>query len=68
MTVGVRIKGSPPTFTGGPCPYYSFDHRGWLPCAIAWDPETGRFTRLEAFTTWREAEEASRFLARSTAC
>lgn len=33
---------------------------------IAWDPETGRFTRVEGpdgFTTWQEAEEASRFLS-----
>jgi hypothetical protein len=53
----------------GPCPYYSFPHRGWLPCAIAWDPETGRFTRVEGpdgFTTREEAEEASRLVSHGT--
>lgn len=36
----------------------------------AWDPETGIFTRVEgpdAFTTWGEAEEASRFLGQRIA-
>jgi hypothetical protein len=38
----------------GSCPYYSFTLHGWVPCLVAWDPETGRFTRVEgpdAFTT-----------------
>jgi hypothetical protein len=49
----------------GPAPYYSFTLHGWVPCLVTWDPETGRFTRVEgpdAFTTSDEAEEASRFL------
>jgi hypothetical protein len=51
-----------------PAPYYSFIRHGWVPCVVAWDPETGRFTRVEgpdAFTTWGEAEEASPFLLRA---
>jgi hypothetical protein len=37
----------------------------WIPCVIAWDPETGEFRRAEraeGFTTWEEADGASRFL------
>ena len=52
-------------FAGGPAPYFCLYRRAWIPCAIAWDSETGQFTRVEgadAFTTWEEAEEASRFL------
>jgi len=53
------------TFAGGRGPYFSLELRGWIPCAIAWDPATGIFTRVEGpdgFTTWEEASEASRFL------
>jgi hypothetical protein len=49
----------------GPAPYFCLYRRAWIPSVIAWDSETGRFTRVEGpdgFTTWEEAEEASRFL------
>ena len=49
----------------GPAPYFDLSRRGWVPCVVRWDPETGRFTRVEGpdgFSTWEEAEEASRFL------
>ena len=29
------------------CPYFDLSRRAWIPCAIAWDPKTGRFTRVE---------------------
>ena len=48
-----------------PAPYYCFHRAAWIPCVSGWDPVTGRFTHVEGpdgFTTWREAEEASRFL------
>ena len=43
----------------GSAPYFSLALRGWVPCVVSWDPETGRFTRVEGpdgFTTWEEAE------------
>ena len=46
-------------------PYFSLAHAGWIPSVLTWDRATGIFTRVdgpEAFTTWREAEVASRFL------
>jgi hypothetical protein len=49
--------------TLGSAPYFDLARRGWVPCVVSWDPETGRFTRVEgpdAFTTWSEAKEASR--------
>jgi hypothetical protein len=53
---------------GWVAPYYSLSRRAWIPCVVRWDAESGEFTRAEGpdgFATWREAEEASRFLARS---
>lgn len=47
-------------------PYFSLARAGWIPCVVTWDAETGEFARVEGpngFATWREAEEASRFLA-----
>ena len=38
----------------GPAPYFCLYRGAWIPLAIAWDPETGRFTRVEGpdgFTT-----------------
>jgi len=38
----------------------------FVPCIIAWDPETGEFKSIEGpmgFSTWDEAEEADRFLS-----
>lgn len=48
-----------------PAPYFSFALDDWVPCVVTWEAETGAFWRVEgpdAFTTWNEAEEASRFL------
>jgi len=39
------------------------------PCIIAWDAETDEFRRVEGpegFTTWEEADKASRFLLRTS--
>ena len=47
------------------CPYPSLTRGGWIPAVVMWDPATGFFSRVEgpdAFTTWHEADEASRFL------
>ncbi|MBI3827305.1 MAG: hypothetical protein HY294_15030 [Candidatus Rokubacteria bacterium] len=49
-------------------PCYSFALAAWIPCVVGWDPETGVLERVEGpvgFPTWREAQEASRFLARA---
>jgi hypothetical protein len=46
------------------CPYLSLNLGGWVPSVLTWDPVTGLFERVDgpdAFTTWREADEASRF-------
>jgi hypothetical protein len=46
-------------------PYFSLARGAWIPCVIWWDPETEYFHRVEGpdgFTTWGEADEASRFL------
>jgi hypothetical protein len=45
--------------------YFSLSRAAWIPCVIAWDAETGEFRRdkgPEGLTTWKEADEASRFL------
>jgi hypothetical protein len=47
--------------------YFSLSRAAWIPCVIAWDPENGEFRRVEgpeSFTTWEEADEASRGGAR----
>jgi hypothetical protein len=47
------------------CPYPWLTRGGWIPAVVMWDPATGFFSRVEgpdAFTTWHEADEASRFL------
>jgi hypothetical protein len=47
------------------CPYFSLTRGGWVPVVATQDPETGIFHHVEgpdAFTTWHEADEASRFL------
>jgi hypothetical protein len=47
------------------CPYFSLACGGWVPAVVTRDPETGFFHRVErpdAFTRWRENDEASRFL------
>src|SRR5262249_15871421 len=47
--------------------YSLLPRASWTPCVIAWDAETGEFRRVEGpegLTTWEEADEASRFLAR----
>lgn len=49
-------------------PYFSLAHATWLACLIEWDSETDEVRRWEGFQTfanYREALEASRFLARS---
>jgi len=46
-------------------PYFCFLRGGWLPAVWTWDKRTGFFDHVEGpdtFTTWREADEASRFL------
>jgi hypothetical protein len=51
-----------------PAPYFCLARGLFIPYAIAWDPVSGLFQRLEGpdgFTTWDKAEEASRFLAHS---
>lgn len=49
-------------------PYFSLVRATWIACVVEWDSETGDFRRLEgfqAFASYHEALEASRFLARS---
>jgi len=49
--------------------YFSLSRAVWIPCVIRWDAETGEFRRVEGpegFATWEEADEASRFLLRSS--
>jgi hypothetical protein len=51
---------------GFPAPYFSLARAAWLPCVATWDAATGEFRRVEGargFETYREAVEASRFLA-----
>jgi|SRR5215471_7319024 len=46
-------------------PYFCFIRGGWVPAVIERDSDTGIVQRGEgpnAFATWREADEASRFL------
>lgn len=48
-------------------PYFSLVRATWIACAVEWDSETGEVRRLEgfqAFASYQEALEASRFLAR----
>jgi hypothetical protein len=50
-----------------PAPYFSLVRAAWVPCALRWDEATGEFQRLEGpdgFQDYRQAVEASRFLAR----
>ncbi len=50
-------------------PYFCLARATWIACVVEWDRETGEIRRLEgfqAFATYREAFEASRFLARSS--
>jgi hypothetical protein len=47
-------------------PYFSLARAAWIPCVVAWDEETGESYWIEepdGFTTWREAEDAGRFLS-----
>ena len=49
-------------------PYFSLARAAWILYALTWDPETGAFRRVEGprgFVSYREAVEASRFLAQS---
>jgi hypothetical protein len=49
--------------------YFSLTRAAWIPCTIAWDAESGEFRQVEGpegFTTREEADEASRFLLRSS--
>ena len=62
-----------PTQTSGwgghevtPAPLFSLARAAWIPYALTWAPETGEFRGVEGprgFDTYREAVEASRFLA-----
>ncbi len=50
-------------------PYFCLTRAIWIACVVEWDSKTGEFCRLErfqAFASYREAFEASRFLARSS--
>ena len=47
-------------------PYFDMRAGLWIPAVVTWDPASGEFARGEGprgFETWREAEEAGRFLA-----
>jgi hypothetical protein len=49
-----------------PAPYFSLADGAWMPYACTWDAETGAFRGVEGprgFASYREAMEASRFLA-----
>ena len=49
----------------GAPPYFDVASGLFVPQLVAWDPESGEFTRVEGprgFATWEEAEEAGRFL------
>jgi hypothetical protein len=49
-------------------PNFSLALAAWIPCALTGDPDTGEFRGVEGpdgFTTWDEADEASRFLVGS---
>ena len=46
-------------------PYFDMRSGLWIPAVVTWNRETGLFARIEGprgFETWREAEEAGRFL------
>src|SRR5215510_33927 len=46
-------------------PYFCFIRGGWVPAVWMRDPRTGFFDHVavpDTFTTWREADEALRFL------
>lgn len=48
--------------------YFSLIRATWIACVLEWDRETGEVRRPEgfqAFATYAEALEASRFLAQS---
>ena len=50
-------------------PFFSLARAAWIPYALTWDPETGEMRGVEGprgFATYREAVEASRFLARAS--
>lgn len=54
-------RASGPVYAGS----WSTAAPGWIPAVVMWNPAIGFFSRVErpnAFTTWREADEASRFL------
>ncbi len=51
-------------------PYFSLTRGCWILAAFTWDAATGALRRLEGpegFTAYRQAVEASRFLARAAA-
>jgi hypothetical protein len=51
-----------------PAPFFALARAAWIPYAITRDDETGEFRDVEGprgFTSYREAVEASRFLARA---
>ncbi len=48
-------------------PYFSFTRATWMACVVEWDSETGKFRHrvgFQAFASYGEALEASRFLLR----
>ena len=48
-------------------PYFSLVRAAWVSCAVTWDPDSGEFRRAEGlrgFESYRQALQASRFLAR----
>jgi hypothetical protein len=49
--------------------YFTLPRAAWIPCVIAWDPDTGEFQRVErreGFMTLEKPDEAGRFLLRSS--
>jgi hypothetical protein len=49
-------------------PFFSLARAAWIPYALTWDPETGALCGADGprgFASYREAVEASRFLALS---
>jgi hypothetical protein len=49
-------------------PFFCLARAAWMPYALTWNPETGAFRGVEGprgFASYREAAEASRFLART---
>jgi hypothetical protein len=50
-------------------PYFCLTRATWMACVVEWDSETGEFRHrigFQTFASYREAIEASRFLARLT--